>query len=388
MATFYTGVDKSIYEGGDHYLPMEKFRLGPYNQKNLSYTGSTSQPQSYGIPNTNAFTYSGGDGGKELDLTYDPRAVAENKAASVNKPFQTYTSLSSNRGPEIVMENLQKFQDQNLIDKYREYNPGKYDKYSDREMFEIGLAGLDDPKYETNVIPGHPNIFEGNVKTLEDEDKESWYSSLFSRTPQVRGTLGTRLANAPRLPFPAAMASWSLSPFNEKSRNYNPRFEHQLNMLEMQGVPAGMIGIDPGTGHYVYGPDSVLAGKNVISLFGSNDYEEALDKQKSWFENRINQGKKISWDKYKELIEEEKKLEDVQKNLDGKDKSVAKTISPQHHGDVSGGGVRGKGGQGDYTTPSIRDISKEEHGGGTGITASSGMHGGKHFKYGGLARLL
>ena len=60
MATFYTGVDKSIYQGGDHYVPMDQFRLGPYNQKNLSYTGSTSQPQSYGITNTNAFTNSGG----------------------------------------------------------------------------------------------------------------------------------------------------------------------------------------------------------------------------------------------------------------------------------------------------------------------------------------
>ena len=60
MATFYTGVDKSIYQGGDHYVPMEKFRLGPYEQKNLSYTGSTTQPQSYGITNTNAFTNSGG----------------------------------------------------------------------------------------------------------------------------------------------------------------------------------------------------------------------------------------------------------------------------------------------------------------------------------------
>jgi len=62
MATFYTGADKSIYQGGDHYVPMEKFRLGPYEQKNLSYT-PTSQPQSYGITNTNAFTNSGGGGG-------------------------------------------------------------------------------------------------------------------------------------------------------------------------------------------------------------------------------------------------------------------------------------------------------------------------------------
>ena len=57
MATFYTGVDKSIYEGGDKYVPMEQFRLNPYEQKNLSYD-SQLPPQSFGITNTNAFTNS------------------------------------------------------------------------------------------------------------------------------------------------------------------------------------------------------------------------------------------------------------------------------------------------------------------------------------------
>jgi len=40
MATFYTGVDKSIHQGGDYYVPMDKFRLNPYEKKNLSYTST------------------------------------------------------------------------------------------------------------------------------------------------------------------------------------------------------------------------------------------------------------------------------------------------------------------------------------------------------------
>ena len=39
-----------------------------------------------------------------------------------------------------------------------------------------------------------------------------------------------------------------------------------------------MIGRDPGTGGLKYGSGSVLAGKNVISGFGSNNYEVALNK--------------------------------------------------------------------------------------------------------------
>ena len=93
--------------------------------------------------------------------------------------------------------------------------------------------------------------------------------------PKVRGTLGTRLANRPRLPLPASIAAYSMSPFNPDSRNFNPLLEGQLNFLE--GLE-NMIGRDPNTGGLKYGSGSVLAGKNVISGFGSNNYEVALNK--------------------------------------------------------------------------------------------------------------
>ena len=112
----------------------------------------------------------------------------------------------------------------------------------------------------------------GRTGILGAWDKTKDFFSNLS-TPKVRGTLGTRLSNQPRLPLPASMASWSLSPFNEKSKNYNENFVDQLNFLETQD---GMIGRDQGSGLLKYGSDSVLAGKNVISLFGTNDYEEML----------------------------------------------------------------------------------------------------------------
>ena len=93
--------------------------------------------------------------------------------------------------------------------------------------------------------------------------------------PKVRGTLGTRIANQPKLPLPGGIAAYSLSPFNPESRNYNPLLEGQLNFLE--GLE-DMIGRDPNTGGLKYGSGSVLAGKNVISGFGSNNYEVALNK--------------------------------------------------------------------------------------------------------------
>ena len=91
--------------------------------------------------------------------------------------------------------------------------------------------------------------------------------------PKERGTLGTRLANQPRIPLPASIAAYSRSPFNIKSPNYNPLMESQLNFAETQ---EGIIGRDPNSGLLKYGPESVLAGKNVISMFGTNDYEKML----------------------------------------------------------------------------------------------------------------
>ena len=62
MATFYTGADEEIYEGGDHYVPMQQFRL------NQNYTPTPVTPEiiptsstSSGIPTL--YPYGGGGGG-------------------------------------------------------------------------------------------------------------------------------------------------------------------------------------------------------------------------------------------------------------------------------------------------------------------------------------
>jgi len=149
---------------------------------------------------------------------------------------------------------------------------------------------------ELGSIPPPKEGILSKVGGMWDKTKD-FFSGLGS--PKVRGTLGTRLANQPRIPFPAAMASWSFSPFNKGSRNYNPNFVDQLNFLEMQD---NMIGRDPNSGLLRYGPESVLAGKNVISLFGTNDYEEALAKEIERLEglyekHQAKVGKVKGWDK-------------------------------------------------------------------------------------------
>jgi hypothetical protein len=118
----------------------------------------------------------------------------------------------------------------------------------------------------------------------------------------VQGTLGDRLANAPHIGLLGAIG-WETSPLNPDSKHYNSNLRGELNFLEgitgtklsgnwkyatkfdKYGKPIEfgtitdqmMIGRDPNSGHLRYGPGSVLAGKNVLSGFGSNSYEKALE---------------------------------------------------------------------------------------------------------------
>ena len=100
---------------------------------------------------------------------------------------------------------------------------------------------------------------------------------------QEQGTLGDRRLKAyenPMLPSIFGGIGRKFSPFNPDSKNYNPNMATQLNFLEMGTIGdktgLNLVGYDPGSGLMKYGSDSVLAGKNVISGFGTNDYEQAL----------------------------------------------------------------------------------------------------------------
>ena len=121
---------------------------------------------------------------------------------------------------------------------------------------------------------------------LVDKTKNFFAENKFFQ-PKVRGTLGTRLANQPQLPGLITSIAGSMSPFNMQSKNYNPLLESQLNFAELGD---NLIGRDPGTGGLKYGSGSVLSGKNVISGFGTNDYETALRN----FISKMNANKRIS----------------------------------------------------------------------------------------------
>jgi len=64
------------------------------------------------------------------------------------------------------------------------------------------------------------------------------------------------------------------NPLRKGAPNYNPNLQGQIDYA----LGKGYIGKNSSSGLMQYGPDSVLRGQNVVSGFGTNDYQKQLQK--------------------------------------------------------------------------------------------------------------
>ena len=304
------------------------------------------------IPASHISNTRGGDGGGGiggLDLTYTAGAVPRGPTTDFNinpAAFLTGKGRLDPMGSDVDYFNT----------------------LSAPEKFNFGFQWSDVPGQKGYVPPSkyfqEPSLIDKGIGSIKD-----FFSGL--GTKKVRGTLGTRLANQPRIPFPGAMASWSRSPFNKASPNYNENFVDQLNFLETQD---NMIGRDSKSGLLRYGDDSVLAGKNVISLFGTNDYETMLNN----YIQKMNANKKISdTAKAAKIAQAQEELAALlEKQKADRQEETPKWTPPSHHTEQGGGG---------YQDKAIHTADK------THSAPSKTGHmgpGGKHYNAGGLATMF
>ena len=68
--------------------------------------------------------------------------------------------------------------------------------------------------------------------------------------------------------------------------NYNPNLAGQINNLNSKGMLNARNQI-------ISGP---LKGKNLVSLFGTNDYVDMLQDKTDWYEDRLTSGKQYKTD--------------------------------------------------------------------------------------------
>ena len=115
------------------------------------------------------------------------------------------------------------------------------------------------------------------------------------------------------------------NPLRKGSMNYNPYLKDQMTYLSGNN----MLGTDQ-SGLTKYGPDSVLSGQNVVSLFGTNDYLDQLNKYRDKYKNTMPKHRLNKLDK--EIADYE--LDQVNKELKADE---LKTLQNINAGDNNGG---------------------------------------------------
>ena len=143
----------------------------------------------------------------------------------------------------------------------------------------------------------------------------------------------------------AVMLGRTFDPTRPGSRNYNPYLSEQIDYL---GTRDNFIGRNPSSGLMQYGPGSVLRGQNVVSMFGTNDYRDQLEKKKDYFENRISKGKNYSKTQYEKTLKEIDDFERAEINKElAKEKrardQVTRNLMTQNTSYTGGGGGGGGG---------------------------------------------
>ena len=153
----------------------------------------------------------------------------------------------------------------------------------------IEYFGLDkqsqNPKYAISLG--------GNTFDLGNMAKRAGINSLISGSnmgmalPLIAGSLGL---------------AYYRNPLRKGAPNYNPNLKGQMDYLSSRNI----LGTDQsGLTKIMSGP---LQGKNLVSMFGTNDYEKMLDKKIDYFQKRKDKGKSYSHDNYMKALDEKEKV--------------------------------------------------------------------------------
>ena len=157
------------------------------------------------------------------------------------------------------------------------------------------------------------------------------------------------------------MMANQVNPLNPQSRNYNPELQGQVDALNARN----MLGDQSSPYKITSGP---LAGKNLVSGFGTNDYNAMLAKKLSWFEKRKAQKKSISDKAYKAALAEQRRVDAERSAL--RDRGA---YSSQVQLDPGGGGTW-------HGQTAAKEAAGQQ-------VAGPGFGKGAYFNQGGLAAL-
>ena len=156
---FYEGIDEEIYEGGDHYMPMQQFRL------NQNFTPRTVVPETmststnYGIPTLYPYGNMGGDG------AYHGGGAFGNLDMSTQKMFNI---------------------DGETVPGYKNLGTGLYQDLEGKNIQNLGLrnipgiTGMVEKVFGESDDPDYPGLFDKvSLKALRKNP--ALFKSFFDR---------------------------------------------------------------------------------------------------------------------------------------------------------------------------------------------------------------
>ena len=211
----------------------------------------------------------------------------------------------------------------------------------------------DDEEYEGVGIYGMKNRFA--PKNLMKTGARKFLSNAANKAITSGGSAGMTV---PLIAASLGLA-YARNPLRPGSMNYNPDLAGQIKDLNSKNMLNNRNQI-------ISGP---LKGKNLVSLFGTNDYADMLQNKTDWYEDRITSGKDYKTDGetgYRATKDAAIVNSGIGVNIDGVTMSGADYYGGQGDRDGGGGGdtesqtnsQAGVGGFADYAKGGIAGINR------------------------------
>ena len=289
---FYDSTFKNTYDPNKSQ-PMLEGKSG-YNQMKAAYEAqqevpeksffgslfseaSAAEPEQYGLVNTEVASMYTPE--MQLAMFGHPNALGtqqyyEGTTVPVATPF-------SNAANTDFMSQFQTPQAANRYSGMGQTGPNKSDMIGNT----IAEAMIDEDR-----IPGR------NQK--EVPNYQSGWDKFTGKIGDVWSGAKDKLSNfeMPPIGIMGLLQGLNRNPFDIDSRNYSKGLGLQVDDLRK----VGFLPQKTADGYKILG--GPLAGKNLVSAFGTNDYDEMLAKKFAWFQKRKDLGKGFSqknWDKVK-----------------------------------------------------------------------------------------
>ena len=322
-----------LFDGSEIYKGIAELEGSP-----IDYLGSRSPityPNEYDPGSTSGYSWNLGYPNWE-NTVYDP---AFGELSQYDKWDTDYPGSFEKRGDYNIFSQIPRLQPDNF---YKNFRPDFQEEVVEEEPSGIELLSND---FNKNY-----QFEDANWRTKGIEKTKAgaeWLKNLAL-------TAGGKLID-----IPLGLANFR-NPLSERSSNYNPDLQGQIDMLKASGILGG--GDPSGPYRITGGP---LAGKNLVSGFGTNDYGRMLQKRIEYFRQQKAKKGKLTDEQNRRLRE----AEDAKRKADAA--KAARTTHP-------GGGRKTQGNVGGWSATSTSSGSGQGggYGTGTGYTDKSSVSSG------------